>query len=85
MIDLFCPILHGGRAAVFGGAGVGKTVVLTEFIHNAVESIEGVAVFAGIGERSREGLELWEELRRRDVMNRSVLVFGQMQEWPLMT
>jgi F-type H+-transporting ATPase subunit beta len=82
VIDFFCPILHGGRAGVFGGAGVGKTVVLTEFIHNAVESIEGVAVFAGIGERSREGLELWEELRRRDVMNRSVLVFGQMQEPP---
>ena len=82
VIDLFCPIVHGGRAAVFGGAGVGKTVVLTEFIHNAVESLEGVAVFAGIGERSREGLALWEELRRREVMDRSVLVFGQMTEPP---
>ncbi len=82
VIDLFCPIVHGGRAAVFGGAGVGKTVVLTEFIHNAVESLKGVAVFAGIGERSREGLELWEELRRREVMNRSVLVFAQMKEPP---
>ena len=60
---------------MFGGAGVGKTVVLTEFIHNAVESLAGVAVFAGIGERSREGLELWEELRSRGVMDRSVLVF----------
>jgi F-type H+-transporting ATPase subunit beta len=75
-------MVHGGRAAVFGGAGVGKTIVLTEFIHNAIESLEGVAVFAGIGERSREGLELWEELRRRDVMDRSVLVFGQMKEPP---
>ncbi len=82
VVDLFCPVVHGGRAAVFGGAGVGKTVVLTEFIHNAVEGLEGVAVFAGIGERSREGLELWEELRRRDVMDRSVLVFGQMKEPP---
>ncbi|HEX7784903.1 MAG TPA: F0F1 ATP synthase subunit beta, partial [Methylomirabilota bacterium] len=82
VIDLFCPIVHGGRAGVFGGAGVGKTVVLTEFVHNAVERLEGVAVFAGIGERSREGLELWEELRARGVMNRSVLVFGQMQEPP---
>ncbi len=82
VIDLFCPIAHGGRAAVFGGAGVGKTVVLTEFIHNAVDSLTGVAVFAGIGERSREGLELWEELRRREVMERSVLVFGQMKEPP---
>jgi len=82
VVDLFCPIVHGGRAAVFGGAGVGKTVVLTEFIHNAVESLQGVAVFAGIGERSREGLELWEELERRGVMDRSVLVFGQMKEPP---
>jgi F-type H+-transporting ATPase subunit beta len=82
VIDLYCPTVHGGRAAVFGGAGVGKTVVLTEFIHNSVESLEGVAVFAGIGERSREGLELWEELQRRGVMDRSVLVFGQMKEPP---
>jgi F-type H+-transporting ATPase subunit beta len=82
VVDLFCPVVHGGRAAVFGGAGVGKTVVLTEFIHNAVERLEGVAVFAGIGERSREGLELWEELHRREVMDRSVLVFGQMKEPP---
>jgi len=82
VVDLFCPIVHGGRAAVFGGAGVGKTVVLTEFIHNAIEGLKGVAVFAGIGERSREGLELWEELRRRGAMARSALVFGQMKEPP---
>ena len=67
---------------VFGGAGVGKTVVLTEFIHNAVGKLDGVAVFAGIGERSREGLDLWEELRRRQVLGRTVLVFGQMKEPP---
>jgi F-type H+/Na+-transporting ATPase subunit beta len=82
VIDLFCPFLHGGRAAVFGGAGVGKTVVLTEFIHNAVGQFQGVAVFAGIGERSREGLELFNEMRRLGVMERSTLVFGQMNETP---
>jgi F-type H+-transporting ATPase subunit beta len=82
VIDLFCPFLRGGRAAVFGGAGVGKTVVLTEFIHNAVEHFKGVAVFAGIGERSREGLELWDEMRRRGVLERTALVFGQMKETP---
>lgn len=81
-VDLFAPMSHGGRAAVFGGAGVGKTVVLTEFIHNAVEQLSGVAVFAGIGERSREGLELWQELERRGVMDRTVLVLGQMKEPP---
>jgi F-type H+-transporting ATPase subunit beta len=82
VVDLFCPVRHGGRAAVFGGAGVGKTVVLTEFIHNAVEKLRGVAVFAGIGERSREGVELFEELRRREVLARCALVFGQMKEPP---
>lgn len=82
VIDLFCPFLRGGRAAVFGGAGVGKTIVLTEFIHNAVVDFEGVAVFAGIGERSREGLELWTEMQRRGVIERTALVFGQMKETP---
>lgn len=82
VIDFFAPILRGGRAAVFGGAGVGKTVLLTECIHNAIESLEGVAVFAGIGERSREGLELYEELVDKRVMDRSVLVFGEMKEPP---
>ena len=82
VVDLFCPFLRGGRAAVFGGAGVGKTVVLTEFIHNAVTDFQGVAVFAGIGERSREGLELWNEMKRRGVLDRTALVFGQMKETP---
>ncbi len=82
IIDLFSPFTFGGRVAVFGGAGVGKTVVLTEFIHNAVEGHKGVAVFAGIGERSREGLELWEELQARGFMDRTVMVFGQMKEPP---
>jgi F-type H+/Na+-transporting ATPase subunit beta len=82
VIDLLCPFLTGGRAAVFGGAGVGKTIVLTEFIHNMVDRLKGVAVFAGIGERSREGLELWEEIQRRGVLDRTAMVFGQMKEPP---
>ena len=82
VVDLFCPFTYGGRAAVFGGAGVGKTVILAEFIHNAVESAKGVTVFAGIGERSREGLELWEELGRRGVLKDAALIFGQMKEPP---
>jgi F-type H+/Na+-transporting ATPase subunit beta len=82
VIDLLCPFTHGGRVAVFGGAGVGKTVVLTEFIHNAVAHLRGIAVFAGIGERSREGRELWQELQDRGFMDRTVMVFGQMKEPP---
>ncbi|MCA9152115.1 MAG: F0F1 ATP synthase subunit beta [Planctomycetales bacterium] len=82
VIDLFCPFTHGGRVAIFGGAGVGKTVVLTEFIHNAVANLNGVAVFAGIGERSREGLELWRELQQRGFMDRTTMVFGQMKDPP---
>lgn len=81
-VDLFCPFVSGGRAAVFGGAGVGKTLVLMEFMHNAIERLKGLTVFAGIGERSREGLELWEELRRRGVLNRTAMIFGQMKETP---
>ena len=82
VVDFFCPMVQGSRAGVFGGAGVGKTVVLTEFIHNAVGTLRGIAIFAGIGERSREGLELWDELQRRGVMPRSVLVFAEMKEPP---
>jgi F-type H+-transporting ATPase subunit beta len=82
VIDLLCPFVAGGRAAVFGGAGVGKTIVLTEFIHNIIEQLDGVAVFAGIGERSREGLELFDEMKRRGVLNRTAMVFGQMKEAP---
>lgn len=82
VIDLFCPFTHGGRIAIFGGAGVGKTIVLTEFIHNALEGLRGIAVFAGIGERSREGLELWTEMKDRGFLDRTVMVFGQMKEPP---
>ncbi len=82
VVDLFCPFTQGSRIAVFGGAGIGKTVVLTEFIHNAVSNLQGLAVFAGIGERSREGRELWQELQERGFMDRTVMVFGQMKEPP---
>ncbi|MBD3672320.1 MAG: F0F1 ATP synthase subunit beta [Planctomycetaceae bacterium] len=82
VIDLFCPFVYGGRAAIFGGAGVGKTIVLMEFIHNAIEQLSGVTVFAGIGERSREGLELWEEMQKRGVLDHTTMVFGQMKEPP---
>jgi F-type H+-transporting ATPase subunit beta len=60
----------------------GKTVVLTEFIHNAIQQFQGVTVFAGIGERSREGLELWQEIKGRGVLDQTAMVFGQMKEPP---
>ena len=79
---MFGPFTHGGRAAVFGGLGVGKTVVLKEFIHNAIQQFQGVTVFTGIGERSSEGLELWDEIKRRGVLDQTAMVFGQMKEPP---
>ena len=82
VIDLLAPLAQGGKAAMFGGAGVGKTVVVMELIHAMVKSYEGISVFAGIGERSREGHELLTEMRRSGVLERSVLVYGQMNEPP---
>ena len=82
VIDLLAPLAQGGKAAMFGGAGVGKTVVVMELIHAMVESYQGISVFAGIGERSREGHELLTEMRRSGVLDRSVLVYGQMNEPP---
>ena len=82
VIDLLTPLPFGGKAGMFGGAGVGKTVLIMELIHTTLEKHKGVAVFAGIGERSREGLELWNEMRDSGVFDRSVLVFGQMNEPP---
>ena len=82
VIDLLAPLAEGGKAAMFGGAGVGKTVVVMELIHAMVESYQGISVFAGIGERSREGHELLIEMRRTGVIDRSVLVYGQMNEPP---
>jgi len=82
VIDLIAPIAQGSKAAMFGGAGVGKTVVVMELIHAMVKGYQGISVFAGIGERSREGHELLAEMRRSEVLDRSVLVYGQMNEPP---
>jgi F-type H+/Na+-transporting ATPase subunit beta len=82
VLDLLAPLPQGGKAAMFGGAGVGKTVVVMELIHAMVKSYQGISVFAGIGERSREGHELLSEIQRSGVLERSVLVYGQMNEPP---
>lgn len=82
VVDLLAPIARGGKAGMFGGAGVGKTVLVMELIRTMVETYTGVSVFAGIGERSREGHELLEEMRGSGVLDRTVLVFGQMNEPP---
>ncbi len=82
IIDLLAPMARGGKAATFGGAGVGKTVLIMELIRTTVEAYKGISVFAGIGERSREGHELWLELQRSKVLARTALVFGQMNEPP---
>jgi F-type H+/Na+-transporting ATPase subunit beta len=82
VIDLLAPIPQGGKAAMFGGAGVGKTVLIMELIHAMAASYQGLSVFAGVGERSREGHELLTEMRRTGVIDRAVLVYGQMNEPP---
>ena len=81
-VDLLAPFIKGGKVGLFGGAGVGKTVLLMEFIYKAVKVHSGISVFAGIGERIREGHELWQEMVKAGVMDRSVMVFGQMNESP---
>ena len=82
VIDLLAPLPKGGKAAMFGGAGVGKTVLIMELIRTTVESYAGISVFAGVGERSREGHELLLELKQSGVLARTALVFGQMNEPP---
>ncbi len=82
IVDLLAPLSRGGKAGMFGGAGVGKTVLIMELIRATVERYAGISVFAGIGERSREGHELWLELQRSGVLDRTALVFGQMNEPP---
>jgi len=82
VIDLLAPLMKGGKAAMFGGAGVGKTVLIMELIRTSVEGHGGISVFAGIGERSREGHELLLELQRSKVLEQTALVFGQMNEPP---
>jgi F-type H+-transporting ATPase subunit beta len=81
-IDLLCPIERGGKAGLFGGAGVGKTVLITELIHNTASHHQGVSLFCGIGERSREAEELYRETREAGVLDQTVLLFGQMNEPP---
>ncbi|XZE17809.1 F0F1 ATP synthase subunit beta [Pirellulaceae bacterium SH449] len=82
VIDVLVPLERGGKAGLFGGAGVGKTVLLTEMIHNMVGQHEGVSIFCGIGERSREGEELYREMKEAGVLSNMVMVFGQMNEPP---
>ena len=82
VIDLLAPLAKGGKAAMFGGAGVGKTVLIMELIRTTVERHSGISVFAGIGERSREGHELLLELKQSGVLKSTALVFGQMNEPP---
>jgi len=82
IIDVLVPLERGGKAGLFGGAGVGKTVLLTEMIHNMVGHQQGVSIFCGIGERSREGEELYHEMEKAGVLPQMVMVFGQMNEPP---
>jgi F-type H+-transporting ATPase subunit beta len=79
-IDVLCPLERGAKAGLFGGAGVGKTVLIMEMIHNMVGRHKGVSLFCGIGERCREGEELYREIREADVLKNTVMVFGQMNE-----
>ena len=82
VIDLLCPFVKGGKTGLFGGAGVGKTVLIMEFMHAVATLHEGVSVFAGVGERIREGHELWHELSKTSVLPQTLMVFGQMDESP---
>ncbi len=81
-IDVLVPLERGGKAGLFGGAGVGKTVLLTEMIHNMIGHQRGVSIFCGIGERCREGEELYREMKAADVLKSMVMIFGQMNEPP---
>ena len=82
VIDLLCPYVKGGKVGLFGGAGVGKTVLIQELINNVATERQGLSVFAGVGERSREGNGLYFELKERGVLSQTALVFGQMNEPP---
>lgn len=81
-IDVLVPLERGGKAGLFGGAGVGKTVLLTEIIHNMIGQQQGVSIFCGIGERCREGEELYREMKQAGVLDNMVMIFGQMNEPP---
>jgi len=81
-IDVLAPLERGGKAGLFGGAGVGKTVLITEIIHNMVGLLQGISIFCGIGERCREGEELYREMKEAGVLESTILVLGQMNEPP---
>src|SRR5438067_3600296 len=80
VIDLLAPYAKGGKVGLFGGAGVGKTVIIQELIRNLAEEHEGLSAFCGVGERSREGNDLWLEMKESGVLEKTMLVFGQMNE-----
>jgi F-type H+/Na+-transporting ATPase subunit beta len=82
VIDLLCPFVKGGKIGMFGGAGVGKTVIIMELIHNIATEHGGFSVFSGVGERTREGNDLWLQMKQSGVLDKTVLVFGQMNEPP---
>lgn len=82
VIDLMCPYIKGSKIGLFGGAGVGKTILVQELIHNIATQHGGVSIFTGIGERTREGNELWLEMKRTGVLDKTALVFGQMGDMP---
>lgn len=82
VIDLICPIMKGGKVGLFGGAGVGKTVIVKELIYSVATAHSGYSVFAGVGERSREGNDLYYEMKESGVLDKTALVFGQMNEPP---
>jgi len=82
VVDLLAPYLKGGKIGLFGGAGVGKTVIIMELIHNIATKHGGVSVFGGVGERTREGNDLWLEMKQSGVLDRTALVYGQMTETP---
>lgn len=82
VIDLIAPFTKGGKTAIFGGAGVGKTVIVKELIRNVAQEHKGHSVFAGVGERTREGNDLWMEMKEAKVLDKTVMVFGQMSEPP---
>jgi F-type H+/Na+-transporting ATPase subunit beta len=82
VVDLLEPYTKGGKTGLFGGAGVGKTVLITELIHNIAKEHGGYSVFAGVGERTREGNDLWREMKESGVLDKTALIFGQMNEPP---
>ncbi len=82
VVDLLAPYMKGGKVGMFGGAGVGKTVVIAELIHNIAREHGGLSVFAGVGERTREGNDMWLDMKKYGVLDKTVLVYGQMNEPP---